>query len=197
MMRIVGVAVTFLSQRLLRPIPLLHQRVAAVARGDLSSAVDIKRDDELGQVLSRAVVIATGITAEGRLLVDGLTDELGGLWARVPRLGALALLFLPPFLGLLFTPGAGLGEVAGSIAVIAIYTFMGVWNNFMGPLIYLNDESLYPLALGLFKLSLGQEGQSIGLMMAGSFIMTLPIIVLFFFMQRHFIQGVSLTGVKG
>lgn len=87
--------------------------------------------------------------------------------------------------------------VKPTIAVIAIYTFMGVWNNFMGPLIYLNDERLYPLALGLFKLSLGQEGQSIGLMMAGSFIMTFPIILLFFFMQRHFIQGVSLTGMKG
>ncbi len=48
---IVGITVTFLSQRLLRPIPLLHKRVEAVARGDLSSTVDIKRDDELGQLV--------------------------------------------------------------------------------------------------------------------------------------------------
>jgi multiple sugar transport system permease protein len=66
----------------------------------------------------------------------------------------------------------------------------------MGPLIYVNDERLFPLALGLFKFSLA-SGADVGLMMAGSFMMTLPIIILFFFVQRYFIQGVSLTGVKG
>ncbi|MDP6117682.1 MAG: carbohydrate ABC transporter permease, partial [Planctomycetota bacterium] len=86
--------------------------------------------------------------------------------------------------------------VKPTIATIAIFTFMGVWNNFMGPLIYVNDERLFPLALGLFKFSL-RSGGDVGLMMAGSFLMTLPIIVLFFFSQRYFIQGISLTGMKG
>ena len=86
--------------------------------------------------------------------------------------------------------------VKPTIATIAIFTFMGVWNNFMGPLIYVNDERLFPLALGIFKLNL-QGGHDVGLMMAGSFLMTLPVIVLFFFAQRYFIQGVSLTGMKG
>jgi multiple sugar transport system permease protein len=86
--------------------------------------------------------------------------------------------------------------VKPTIATIAIYTFMGVWNNFMGPLIYVNDEYLFPLALGLFKFNL-QSGADVGMMMAGSFVMTLPIILLFFFVQRYFIQGISLTGVKG
>ncbi|MDP6356042.1 MAG: carbohydrate ABC transporter permease [Planctomycetota bacterium] len=86
--------------------------------------------------------------------------------------------------------------VKPTIATIAIFTFMGVWNNFMGPLIYVNDERLFPLALGLFKFSL-RSGGDVGLMMAGSFLMTLPIIVLFFFAQRYFIQGISLTGMKG
>ncbi|MDA0840158.1 MAG: carbohydrate ABC transporter permease [Planctomycetota bacterium] len=86
--------------------------------------------------------------------------------------------------------------VKPTIATIAIFTFMGVWNNFMGPLIYLNDERLFPLAIGLFKFSL-RSGGDVGLMMAGSFLMTLPIIVLFFFAQRYFIQGISLTGMKG
>jgi len=86
--------------------------------------------------------------------------------------------------------------VKPTIATISIFTFMGVWNNFMGPLIYLNDERLYPLAMGVFKLSLVNEAQTIGVMMAGSFLMTLPIIILFFFVQRYFIQGVSLTGMK-
>ena len=86
--------------------------------------------------------------------------------------------------------------VKPTLATIAVFTFMGTWNNFMGPLIYVNDERLFPLALGLFKFSLA-SGADVGLMMAGSFMMTLPIIILFFFVQRYFIQGVSLTGVKG
>ena len=86
--------------------------------------------------------------------------------------------------------------VKPTLATIAIFTFMGTWNNFMGPLIFVNDERLFPLALGLFKFNL-TSGANVGLMMAGSFMMTLPIIILFFFVQRYFIQGVSLTGVKG
>ena len=86
--------------------------------------------------------------------------------------------------------------VTPTLAVIAIYTFIGVWNNFMGPLIYVNDERLFPLALGLFKFNL-RSGGDVGLMMAGSFVMTLPIVILFFFVQRRLIQGVTLTGMKG
>ena len=87
--------------------------------------------------------------------------------------------------------------VTPTIAIIAIYTFIGVWNNFMGPLIYVNDERLFPLALGLFKYRLTDTAMNdIGLLMAASFVMTLPIIVLFFFVQRYFIQGITLTGMK-
>ncbi|CAN5439502.1 hypothetical protein BH09SUM1_BH09SUM1_33340 [soil metagenome] len=82
------------------------------------------------------------------------------------------------------------------IAAIAIFTFIGTWNNFMGPLIYVNDERLFPLAMGLFKFNLVAEN-NVSLMMAASFLMTLPIIVLFFAMQRYFVQGITLTGVKG
>ena len=86
--------------------------------------------------------------------------------------------------------------VTPTIAIIAIYTFIGTWNNFMGPLVYVNDERQFPLALGLFKFSLS-HGRDVGLLMAGAFVMTLPIVVLFFFVQRYFIQGVTLTGMKG
>lgn len=85
--------------------------------------------------------------------------------------------------------------VKPTVATIAIYTFTGCWNNFMGPLIYVNDESLFPLALGLFKFNL-VSGSDTGLMMAGSFLMTLPVILLFFFAQKYFIQGITLTGTK-
>ena len=82
-----------------------------------------------------------------------------------------------------------------AIAVISIFTFMFVWNDFMTPLIYVNDQRLYPLALGLFSFLAGRENQ-FTLIMAGSMIMTLPVILTFFFAQRHFIQGVTMTGMK-
>lgn len=83
-----------------------------------------------------------------------------------------------------------------TLACIAIFTFMGVWNDFMGPLIYLSDQTLYPLSLGLYALNV-QEGGNYGMMMAGSFLMTLPVVIIFFFAQKYFIQGVTLTGMKG
>jgi multiple sugar transport system permease protein len=86
--------------------------------------------------------------------------------------------------------------VTPTIAIIAVYTFIATWNNFMGPLIYVNDERLFPLALGLFKFNL-RAGPDVGMVMAASFVMTLPVIILFFFVQRYFIQGVTLTGMKG
>lgn len=83
-----------------------------------------------------------------------------------------------------------------TLACIAIFTFMGVWNDFMGPLIYLSDQRLYPLSLGLYAFNV-QAGGNYGMMMAGSLMMTLPVVVIFFFAQKYFIQGVTLTGMKG
>lgn len=89
--------------------------------------------------------------------------------------------------------------VRPTLAAIAIFTFMATWNDFMGPLIYLNDQRLYPLSLGLFALNVqtGGGAGSMGIMMAGSLLMTLPVIIIFFFAQRYFLQGVTLTGMKG
>ncbi len=83
-----------------------------------------------------------------------------------------------------------------TMAAIAIFTFMGVWNDFMGPLIMLNDHRLYPLSLGLFALNV-DAGGNFGMMMASSLMMTVPVVVIFFFAQKYFIQGVTLTGMKG
>jgi ABC-type glycerol-3-phosphate transport system permease component len=88
-----------------------------------------------------------------------------------------------------------LPNVKISLAAIAIFTFMGSWNNFMGPLIYVNDQRLYNLALGLFTFQL-QSGGSLSLLMAGSLIMIMPVLLIFFFAQRYFIQGVVMSGVK-
>lgn len=83
-----------------------------------------------------------------------------------------------------------------ALMVVGLFTFLGSWNNFFGPLIYLKDERKYtlPLALAQFQ---GQYSADWGKMMALSLLMTLPIIVLFFFTQRTFIQGVKLSGIKG
>jgi multiple sugar transport system permease protein len=83
-----------------------------------------------------------------------------------------------------------------ALATVGLFTFIGAWNDFMGPLIYLNDERRATLSLGLQQF-VGQHGAEWSLLMAASTLMTLPIIVIFFFAQRTFIQGITLTGVKG
>ena len=91
--------------------------------------------------------------------------------------------------------------VRPTLAVIAIFTFLSTWNDFMGPLIYLSDQRLYPLSFGLyaFQIQSLQPGTSagIGMLMAGSLLMMLPVIAIFFFAQRYFLQGITLTGMKG
>ncbi|HEX8280419.1 MAG TPA: carbohydrate ABC transporter permease, partial [Chthoniobacterales bacterium] len=91
--------------------------------------------------------------------------------------------------------------VKPTLAAIAIFTFMASWNEFMGPLIYVADQRLYPLSFGLyaFQVQVSNFGTSkgMGMMMAGSLLMTLPVIAIFFFAQRYFLRGVTLTGMKG
>lgn len=87
--------------------------------------------------------------------------------------------------------------VKPSLATVAVFTFMGIWNDFMGPLIYLSDQRLYPLSLGLYALNVQATGGSMAMMMAGSFLMILPVVLVFFFAQRYFIQGITMTGMKG
>lgn len=83
-----------------------------------------------------------------------------------------------------------------TLAAISVFTFLYVWNDFMGPLIYVNDQRLYPAALGLFSFMAGRESM-FTLVMAASVVMTLPVIAIFFALQRFFIQGVALSGIKG
>jgi len=78
----------------------------------------------------------------------------------------------------------------------SVFQFLGSWNDFTGPLIYINDLRLTPLSLGLFQFQQEHTAEW-GMLMAGSLLMTLPAILIFFFAQRHFIQGVTLTGLKG
>ena len=88
-----------------------------------------------------------------------------------------------------------------TLAAIAIFTFLATWNEFMMPLIYLADQRLYPLSFGLyaFQVQVTNPGtaKGMGMVMAGSLLMTLPVIAIFFFAQRYFLRGVTLTGMKG
>jgi len=84
-----------------------------------------------------------------------------------------------------------------ALAAVAIFAFVGNWNNFLGPLIYLNSMDLYTLAVGLNMMRNVQYGTKIHYLMAASTVTVLPIIVLYFSAQKYFIQGVTLTGIKG
>ena len=84
------------------------------------------------------------------------------------------------------------------LAVVALQQFMGSWNNYIGPLIYLNEERLFPLALGLQAFhSEFQEELMWPYLMAASTTAAAPVIILFFFVQRTFVEGISITGIKG
>ncbi|HLH99426.1 MAG TPA: carbohydrate ABC transporter permease [Acidimicrobiales bacterium] len=83
-----------------------------------------------------------------------------------------------------------------ALAVVALFQFIYAWNDFLGPLIYLNKQSLYPLSLGLNEM-LGTYSTNWSWLMAASTVATMPMIILFFLTQKTFIQGITLTGVKG
>lgn len=89
-----------------------------------------------------------------------------------------------------------LPQVKPALAVIAIWTFMGAWNNFMGPLIYVNSPENMPIAYAL-QLFQGDRGSEPGLLMAMATMSMLPVLALFFFAQRYFIEGVTLSGLGG
>ena len=83
-----------------------------------------------------------------------------------------------------------------ALATVGLFAFMNTWNDYVGPLIYLSDASKYTLSLGLATFS-SQYGSYPGMLMAVTAVMTVPIIVVFFIAQRTFIQGITLTGLKG
>jgi multiple sugar transport system permease protein len=86
--------------------------------------------------------------------------------------------------------------VKPALAVISIWTFMGAWNNFMGPLIYVSTPSKMPLAYAL-NLFASDRGGDQALMMAFATMTTIPVLLLFFFAQKYFIEGVQLSGLGG
>ena len=88
-----------------------------------------------------------------------------------------------------------------ALAVVALFTLMGAWNDYLGPLIYLKDPSKYPIAMGLEQLRNRGISAAIPLiwpkLMAASAVTIAPVLLLFFLTQRTFVEGISITGIKG
>jgi len=85
------------------------------------------------------------------------------------------------------------------MVTVALLTFLWSWNDLLGPLIYLNDPQLYTVQRGLSQLT-GRSGTGIdrrGIIMAGSLLGMLPMLVIYLFGQRYFIQGLTRSGSKG
>jgi multiple sugar transport system permease protein len=87
--------------------------------------------------------------------------------------------------------------VRPALAVVILLQFVASWNDFLGPLLYLNDQNLFTLTLGMqyFHTSLYQV--DVGAEAAYALLIALPVVVIFFFAQRQFMQGITLTGLKG
>ncbi len=83
-----------------------------------------------------------------------------------------------------------------ALVVVGLFAFLGAWNDFMGPLIYLNDEDKFTLSLGL-QLFKGMYSAQWHLMMAATVVVLTPTLVVFFFGQKHIIEGIATTGIKG
>lgn len=86
---------------------------------------------------------------------------------------------------------------APALATVAIMSFMHHWNNFLGPLIYLSSKDKLVVAVGLQRFTAAYGATRWDLLMAASLVALLPCILLFFFAQRYFIQGIVVSGLKG
>ena len=81
------------------------------------------------------------------------------------------------------------------LVTLAIFTFLGTWNDFLWPLVVLTDDRLYTLPVALANL-LGEHVQDVELMMAGAVLTVAPVVVLFAALQRHYMQGIVTTGLR-
>ncbi len=83
------------------------------------------------------------------------------------------------------------------LATVAIFGFVAYWNDFLGPLIYLSDSSLYTLALGMNFLRSFRGGGELAIQMAASVMFVTPCIILFLIAQQYVVEGIVTTGIKG
>lgn len=83
-----------------------------------------------------------------------------------------------------------------ALSTLTIFTFVGTWNDFLGPSIYLTSASKKTLQIGL-RMFIGQYSSEYGLIMAASVVSLIPVLIVFLIFQRYFVEGIAATGVKG
>lgn len=83
-----------------------------------------------------------------------------------------------------------------ALSTLTIFTFVNTWNDYLGPLIYLKSPEKKTIQLGL-KMFIGQYSSEYGLIMAGSVLSLIPVLLIFILLQKHFVQGIASTGLKG
>lgn len=83
-----------------------------------------------------------------------------------------------------------------ALSTLTIFTFVGTWNDFLGPLIYLTKNELKTIQIGL-RMFISQYSAEYGLIMAASVLTLIPVLVVFLSMQKYFVQGVAASGIKG
>jgi multiple sugar transport system permease protein len=86
--------------------------------------------------------------------------------------------------------------VGPAVATVAIITFLNSWNYFLWPLIVAQDQGTYTLPVGLAVASQAARSTDYGLLLAGAVVVLLPVLILFLFLQRYFVRGVAVTGLK-
>lgn len=170
--------------------------------------------DRLFQMLLASMVLPAQVAMLPLFLMLkglGLVNTYGGVI--VPGMASLFGIFLirqyarsipDSLLDAARTDGAGEFRLFCSIVLplckpilvtLALFTFMGTWNDFMWPLIVLSDDALQPLPVALANL-MGEHVQDTELMMASSVLTVLPVLLVFLVLQRYYIQGLMLGGVK-
>ncbi len=83
-----------------------------------------------------------------------------------------------------------------AIATLTILTFLGSWNSFLWPLVVATSDSMYTLPVAIALFATGQQETNIALLMAGSVVVIVPVLIVFILLQRHFTQGIAMTGFK-
>jgi multiple sugar transport system permease protein len=119
-----------------------------------------------------------------RQFILGLPDELIAA-ARVDGAGELRIFFS------VILPLCG-----PALATLAILTFLGSWNNFLWPLVVAQTEDKYTLPVALALYSVGQNSTQYGLLLAGAVVVVVPVVAVFLVLQRYFVQGIAMTGIK-
>jgi multiple sugar transport system permease protein len=83
-----------------------------------------------------------------------------------------------------------------AIATLTILTFLGSWNSFLWPLVVATSDNMYTLPVAIALFATGQQETNVALLMAGSVVVIVPVLIVFILLQRHFTQGIAMTGIK-